>query len=200
MSKFTSPEVGIMIDIESLALGTRPVITQFAMLSFALDNPEEIVRKHVVDLPIQPQLDLPVPRKVSGSTLAWWLSQPHEARLNFMNAADGDFDELASLLRSIPREFAAMTVGLESGQYLIMAKGPQFDITAVETLLEEVGLETPWDYRSVFDLRTMMKLAELSQADIDRPGDWTAHNAYWDCRYQIACWAEANRRLQVKAA
>jgi hypothetical protein len=81
--KFTPPEVGVMIDIETLSLGTRPVITQFAMLSFAMDNPDEIVRRHVIDLPIQPQLDLPVPRKVSGSTLGWWLSQPHEARLNF---------------------------------------------------------------------------------------------------------------------
>jgi hypothetical protein len=115
-----------------------------------------------------------------------------------MNAADGDFDELASLLRSIPREFSAMTVGLNADQYALIARGPQFDIVAVETLLEEVGLAANWDYSSVFDLRTMMRLAELSTKDVSRPADWIAHNAYWDCRYQILCWAKANQRLLVR--
>jgi hypothetical protein len=196
--QYTAPEVIVMLDIESLSLGVRPVVTQLAMVSFATDNPDEIVRKHVIDLPIQPQLDLPVPRKVSGSTLAWWLGQPHEARLNFMNAADGDFDELAALLRSIPREFAAMTVGLAKDQYRLMSRGPQFDVVAVETLLQDVGLEPNWYYASVSDLRTVMDQAQITTSDVPRPDNWTEHSAYWDCRYQIACWAEATRRIQVR--
>lgn len=194
-SDYVIPKVGIMCDIESLALGVRPVITQIAFYSFSMDDPETIVRHVWNYLPIQPQLELLPPRVIQAKTIGWWLQQSDEARRKMLESMDGDFTDLQALLRHTVREFGFMVEGLKPGEYELIARGPQFDIAAFETLLQECGVEVPWGYATIRDLRTKMSDAMITTNDVAKPDGFISHQAGWDCIYQIKCWAEANRLL-----
>lgn len=174
----------IAVDIESLALGVRPVITQVAMLGYDLNEDEYLETRFVEYFPIDPQLAINPPRKIQGGTLGFWADQPPEAlsRIKFSTATD--FEDLAVLGRGLIRTFNQMT---DNGQknYEIQAKGPQFDIAAIETLLGELGLEVPWEYDRVTDLRTDLRRARLNPKNIPTPKGFIKHVAYWDARYQI---------------
>lgn len=195
MAKFLPAKLGVMADIESLALGTRPVVLQIAMKSYALDDPTNIVRKFHYYLPIDPQLQLIPPRAVQGSTIGWWMKQGDDARLKIAESAEGDFEDLAALLRAVKRGFEQMVHGLATHEYELWAKGPQFDIASIESLMTECGIPVPWDYAQVRDLRTLMAVAGIGTDDVKKPEGFIPHRADWDCTYQIDCYAASMHKL-----
>lgn len=193
---FVTPKVIIMTDIESLALGTRPVITQVAMISVSIDDPDSIVREIWNHFPVQPQLELMPSRDISASTIAWWLRRSDDARRKMAESIEGDYEDLAALVRHTAREFGFMIEGLKRGEYEVWARGPQFDIAALETLFKECGVDVPWDYESVRDLRTLMAMAAITKGDVTMEGDLIPHQARSDALFQIRCYVEANRLLR----
>lgn len=190
----TSPVI-LMFDIESLDVGPRSVVTQIGMYGFDLDD-EEILPDPVMSyLPIQPQLNLINPRSVSASTIIWWMGQSSNARAGFEQSSGDDFEELASLMRHLVRNFNRLT---NNGTlaYELWARGPQFDIVNIESLLIDVGLPVPWKYNRVRDLRTLMAQANLKTADVPEPKGYVQHHAGWDCRYQLDCYMAARKALR----
>mgnify|MGYP001074608171 CR=1 FL=1 len=184
----------LMVDIESLDLGPRSVVTQIAMYGASADT-EEVLEDNIVwsYLPIQPQLDLIHPRTISASTLWWWMQQEDDARMKFEKNIVDDFEALPVLMRHLTREFKRITDGRD---YEVWAKGPQFDVTNIESLYHDCGMKAPWDYNKVRDLRTLMAEAGLHTADIPRPNHFIAHEAGWDCRYQLLCYFESRKNLR----
>lgn len=181
---FEEPRLLLMVDIESLDLGPRPVITQIAMLGYDLEQDVHLPTRYVEFLPIQPQLDAIKPRTISASTLWWWFQQSDEARLRFeQNLGDDPFD-LQYLAKSFVDTFRKMTAGYDS--YVICARGPQFDLVAIESLLLELDLTVPWRYGWVEDLRTLMRKAKLHSSDVPQPEGFIHHVAYWDSLWQIS--------------
>lgn len=199
MAKYVEPVVGVMIDIETLATSSRSLVTQVALVPWRLEDPEDregramnILWDH---LPIQPQLSLIPPRDISASTLNFWINQSDEARAQLSESMGEDFSELPALLRHVVRGFNWMT---ENGTvpYEIWARGPQFDIANLESLMKECGIEVPWRYDSVRDLRTLMAAAGISTDDVAKPTGWIPHQAVWDCHYQIECHTAAKSALR----
>lgn len=178
------PDLLLMVDIESLALGVRPVITQVALLGYDLREDEMLDARHVEHYPIDPQLSLNPPRIISGSTLAWWMDQSDEARARFKLSTSTDFEDLVALARGFIQTFNKLTQNGKAN-YEICAKGPQFDLAAIETLLNELGLEAPWAYDRVVDLRTMLKRAGINPYNVANPRGFVKHVAFWDSRAQI---------------
>jgi hypothetical protein len=68
-----SSKLGIMLDLETLDLGPRSIITQVGIIAFPLDDPETEMRRISEYLPVQPQFELK--RTVSFSTVLWWMEQ-----------------------------------------------------------------------------------------------------------------------------
>ena len=190
------PEICIMYDIESLDTGPRSIVSQIAYQAFPTDDPETVLGKAVVYLPIQPQIELK--RTVSADTLVWWMQQSEEARQRFAMSTGDEFETLPALLRFVTRKFIEI-VGDKS--YEIWARGPQFDIVNIESLMADVAVKVPWRYDRVRDLRTLMAMAGLSTSagDVPRPADMPLHMADHDCRYQILCYAEAIRHLTARS-
>lgn len=186
--------VGIMWDIESLDLTPKAVATQIAFVAFDLDDPETHVREVEEYLPIQPQLILN--RTISASTLIWWMGQDDAARSRFKNSEGDDFDELTALVQSVNRKYLQVVEGADEVE--VWARGPQFDLVVLESLFGDLGQPVPWKYNQVMDLRTTMKLAGLSSADVPMPAGLVAHHALSDCKYQILCLVEAVRRIGSK--
>lgn len=190
----TPPDIIVAIDIESLALGPRPVITQIAMLGYDLQEDELLSPTHVHYYPIEPQQRIIPARVISASTLAWWMKQSDEARDRFELSTATDFEDLVALARNLVTVFNRLTDNGKAN-YEVMAKGPQFDIVAIETLLTELGLEIPWNYRRVRDLRTMLALAGLNERNIPDPAGMIPHVAYWDARKLIDSYLAAKKAL-----
>lgn len=183
------PDILLMADIESLALGARPVVTQVALLGYDLAEGEFLSHQHVQYYPIDPQLDINPPRRISGSTIAWWMKQADEARARFDLSVGTDFQDLVALCRGLIQTFNALTQDGKAN-YVICSKGPQFDIVALETLLQEVGLEIPWAYDRVDDLRSLLRRAAINPKWVPTPSGFIPHVAYWDAKWQVAQYLE----------
>lgn len=190
----TPPAMIVMLDIETLDLGPRPVITQVALLGYDLNEDELLDSSHVHYYPIEPQQKIIPARTISASTIAWWMKQSDEARERFELSTAVDFEDLVALARNLVTVFNSLTRN-GTTNYELVARGPQFDVVAVETLLTELGLEVPWDYRKVRDLRTMLAMAGLNEKNIAKPIGFIPHVAYWDSRYQIVQYLEAKKAL-----
>lgn len=193
--------IDIMVDIEALALyGPKPVITQLAFTAFDEsydpDEPGSALYSHEEYLPIQPQIDLNF--TVQASTLIWWLTSPkvsEAARLKFIESEGEDMDELVSLVRSWIVKLDRMIP--DNGTYQIWARGPQYDVVAIESLIRACGLTVPWKYDMVRDLRTVMSEAGLDREAIPFKTGLIPHHALSDCRHQMACLYEARRLLRA---
>ena len=188
----TDPDILLMVDIESLALGPRPVITQVALLGYDLNEDEMLEPRHTHYWPIEPQQKIIPPRRISASTLAWWMTQPDDAREKFELSTATDWEDLVALARNLIQVFNQLT---RNGtlNYEIVAKGPQFDLVALETLLDELGLETPWRHDRVGDLRTDLRRARLNPKNVPTPAGFIPHVAYWDARWQIDLYLACKR-------
>lgn len=188
------PRRVLMLDIESLALGTRPVITQVALIGYDLDEDELLDARHVQFYPVDPQQQIIPPRRIMASTIAWWMKQSDEARSRFEQSTSNDFAELPALARHLISVFNQLT---DNGRipYELVAKGPQFDVAAVATLLEDLGLESPWDFRAVRDLRTLVATAGINEKNVSKPAGFVPHVAYWDARWQLNVYLAARKRL-----
>lgn len=131
--------------------------------------------------------------RVTGDTLAWWMSQGDKARRVFTeNKKDKvslpqALDELATWMRG--RAIAPKVWG----------NGATFGVTILEHAYDKgcVGLVPPWHYTNVRDMRTAVDMAGLT------PGEWPKregvhHNALDDAVYQAkvisACWMKIRRQ------
>lgn len=188
----TQPDMIVMFDIESLDLGPRPVITQVAMLGYDLQEDELMENRHVQYYPIEPQQRLLPARTISASTIAWWMNQSDDAREKFRYSTETEFEDLAARLRNLLTVFNQLT-DYGKANYEVVAKGPQFDIVAIETLLVECGLTVPWAYDRVVDLRTMLKRAGINPKNVAKPAGCIPHVAFWDARWQISQYLAASR-------
>jgi hypothetical protein len=193
----SSADLLLMVDIESLALGPRPVITQIAMLAYELESDELLDDRFVQYLPIEPQQQIIPPRRISASTIAWWMKQSDEAREKFELNTGTDFEDLVAAIRGLIAAFNRLTHN-GTRNYEISAKGPKFDIVAIETLIEELGLEVPWDYWRVTDVRQDLRRALIKDKSVPKPKGFVPHVAYWDSRWQIEMFLAA-RRLRNRA-
>lgn len=190
----TPPDLLLMLDIESLSLGARPVVTQVAMLGYDLQEDELLDTRHVQYYPIEPQLQIIPPRRIMASTIAWWMKQSDDARSRFEFSTSDDFEDLRALARGLIATFNQLT---RNGtlNYELVAKHPQFDVVAIETLLEELGFVKPWAHDRVFDLATHLKSAGVNGKNVHKPAGFIPHVAFWDARWQIAQYLEAKKAI-----
>jgi hypothetical protein len=187
-------KIAIMGDIESLGLDARTVVSQLAFVAWDQDDPESLIREVEEYLPIQPQLT-PLKRTVRADTILWWMRQDDAARKRFDRNSGEDFDELSALVNSY---LSKMRQVIESASdYEVWFKGPQFDAVAIESLAVDLGLQVPWAYDKVRDLRTMMKEAGLGSQDLPMRAGLVAHHALSDCKHQVDQLLESRKRLRA---
>lgn len=192
---YVAPEVLVMADIESMDVGPRSIVSQIGMTFALASDPETTLKEVLVYLPIQPQIELK--RTLSASTLAWWLKQSAEARAEFEQNTGDDFEELPALLRHVNRQFLQVVDGRE---YELYARGPQFDIVNIESIMADVAVKPAWRYDKIRDLRTVMAMAGIRTGDVPRDTTrFPEHMAVADCNYQMLCLTEALRRLRARS-
>lgn len=194
----TPPKLHLHFDIESLDLGPRPIITQVAMLALDLDEDEILERQHYQYYPVQPQLRLVPPRTFSFDTLIWWMDQSEDARKRLRQSSSNEDEEIPALLRHLVTTFNNIT-NFGAIPYEIWARGPQFDLVAIESLMTEHGIAVPWKYDTIRDLRTLLALAGINPKNIAKPAGFVGHAAIWDVRYQIEQYRVGIRKLRARS-
>lgn len=193
------PSVLVSIDIESLALGPRPVITEIAMLGYDLAEDVTVEPRHCHHYPIEPQMRLIPAREIHVGTLIaradWTLTKGINFAEQLRLSSATEFEDLASLCRNLITVFNQIT---DSGKlsYEVVCARPQFDIVAIESLLKEVGLDTPWSYDSIIDVRTMLKRAGINHKNVPMPSGVIPHTAFGDARWQISQYLAAVRGVR----
>jgi hypothetical protein len=187
-----------MLDIETLGQGPNAVAWQTALYAVESDDPETLLPFHHHQyLPIPPQLNRLLPaRKIDFSTLLFWfreIGKNPELYEGFEQCDSTDVTDLVSLLRHFVNAFKRFTME-GSLDYELWTRG-NFDLPIMQTLLEQAGLEVPWDFRKTMDLRTLEQTSGVSYKSIPTHQGFIKHRADHDAIFQISHWAACMKAL-----
>lgn len=160
-----------MIDIETLGGKPDGAIASIGVALFNFAQPCATVRGWRID--IQTCLDIGL--KIDLPTCLWWMKQGDVARREIYT--EKGRKPIAEALSSLDRFIIKHVAGHE---YEVWSRGPDYDLTILETAYERAGLDVPWGFRNKRDLRSA--LAVRGNAD----GSPAKHTAMADCRAQIS--------------
>ncbi len=195
--KYTPPvpaDTLLMVDIETLSLLNRPVITEVCLMGYDLNDDEYLSASHHQFYDIDPQLAIIPPRSIQGKTLAYRMKESDTVRENFELCTGTDFEDLVSVVRGFIRTFEQLTDN-GTANYIFMSARPQFDVNAIGTLITELGLTVPWAYDSIVDLRSLQRGLGLHHKNTPLPIGAIPHTADGDVKWQIEQYLEVRRKL-----
>jgi exodeoxyribonuclease VIII len=161
----------LMIDLETLGTGTDAVIVSIGACYFDIHT-GETGDKFYEALNITNQLAFD--RKIDPSTLSWWMGQSEEARKVFTETSDMD-------IRSQLEMFCEWIRVSGSNSVHVWGNGSSFDISILEHALNQFGIEIPWKYSNVMDLRTFRRFVANNEKVTYISGH---HNALSDATNQ----------------
>jgi hypothetical protein len=170
----------MMIDIETLGNGSDAIVVSIGAVLFNR-NTGEIGPKFYKHLAYQDQVDKG--RKVTASTIAWWMSQDDDARKNAFTRVQIPTRQALIELQSFIQDNT-----LECKPW---GNGPSFDLTILENLFKDFNVEFPWHFRHVRCLRTFKELV-YDGKDLVRDG--VHHDALDDAVHQAKIVIEGIKR------
>ena len=142
----------LMIDLETLGTNTNTVVLSIGACFFDVDR-HLIGPKFYTTLSIQDQLAKK--REINSNTLKWWMKQSAGAR-NVFN--EQETDTTIALCSFI--EFIEQNASTNLSPW---GNGSVFDISILESLLNDYGLPVPWKFTNVMDLRTFRRFVAGNQ-------------------------------------
>lgn len=153
----------IMIDLETLGCGPRAVVLSIGAVVF--DVTAKTLGEQFYARMDTGRQSVGLGRTMDESTIAWWTRQSAEARKVFDEQGNpgGIHYFLEFVRRNKPK--------------YVWGNGSSFDITIIESLIQDYGFELPWKYNAAMDLRTFKRFMAPG-AKIENKG--TAHNALDD--------------------
>jgi hypothetical protein len=190
----------IMIDLETL--GTDPVeapIIQIGAVAFELedDGPSDAYPYFRVMVDAQSCLVPPFTRIISPDTVAWWADTDPELLVRLMRERGGH--PLAEALAELGLWIMQIDDGIEG----VWSNGATFDISMLEAAYKQAGLRTPWHFRTVRDVRTMVMIAGNDErcweggTITETEAKGIKHDALVDCLRQVRV-MQQTWKLRVK--
>ncbi len=173
----------VMIDLESLSLSQRSVLVAIGVVAFNLEDEDNYDSLDVGDRWFYetPEIDLQlgVGRKISDSTLRWWMEQPIIAQTStFSTGKNVSAPEVLQALEV----FVTKQSGGSSRDMYLWANHTFFDIGNLWSLYEDFELKCPFSHSKVMDFPMMDRLA--GYPDLHIPSG-VQHNALDDAKYQV---------------
>ena len=160
-------EPHIMIDMESLGIGTKPVLLSLGAVKF---NGDEILDEfHIA---IDPSTCQAYGLEITASTVLWWMKpELEDARSALLNM---DQMNLVQALTCF-QVWAGQPQGL-------WGNGSAEDNVWLKSAYEAVGLDCPFDFRINRCYRTVKNL--VPDRALMPPDELVAHDALCDARWQ----------------
>lgn len=174
----------ISIDIESLATTPDMKIVSIGAVVFTASAQIEDKFYAVLDLREQAL------RGQSETALKWWEEQPDEVREALTTTAREPVLFALGRLDEYVKRHEANLAG-------IWAKGPSFDLAALEHMYASYKLPPPWGYKLARCYRTVAAQMKntFPAAELPDYGPLVAHNALDDAKWQARSLAYMNQQL-----
>jgi exodeoxyribonuclease VIII len=162
-----------MLDIETLGVTPNSTIIQIGAVRFSLENPD--VKPEEFCINVSPKSCKEFGLITDAKTIDFWKNQPAEVIRSVMS-------------NPVNLEYALAQLNNFIGGYNkdneIWTNGTVFDISMLEWSYRVTGIECPWRYFQIRDVRTIMSVARFDWKNFPRIG--MQHNALSDCYTQIA--------------
>lgn len=199
--------LGLMIDFETLGVGANCALLHFGAILFNMPDTTfkepGVVPDYVIDVPhdnadvffhtfdLRSQV-FKDKRVIEPDSLTWWVKNPM-----FREMLHQSMDRSrAQTIQDFLQNFRTFYNAYSRPEYplTIYAKGTNFDVSILEALCRNNGMEPFWRYNSIVDVRTFCKAAGLKA--LVAPDDM-AHDALVDCLYQIESVRRAAYFIQI---
>lgn len=166
----------VMLDIETLSTRSNAVVLSIGAVKFNLTAPFELGEKFYVILDTSEQKAKG--RHVSDSTLEWWSKQSGYAQEVLST------DKRVPVAEALDKLFDFL--GLP-GDYNIWGNGSDFDNVIVGSLIEDWGMDVPWNHWNNRCFKTLK--GEFGFVADKAVFDGVKHNALDDAIHQ-AQWCQ----------
>ncbi len=177
----------IMIDLETLSTSTDCVVLSIGAVKFDIEK-GELGETFYTTLHIQDQINQG--RKISESTLRFWLDQDREVFKQALQIPMGDAYGASN------KEILSVFSNFIGSDSKVWGNSSGFDINIMESLFATYGLKEPWKYSAAMDLRTFKRF--LGDNDkIARPVG-QHHNALSDAVNQAQFVLDHTIHLRIK--
>jgi hypothetical protein len=179
----------VMIDIETMSTKTNATILTIGAIKF---RQSELLAVKQLDMEEMETFYIRVDinscaeneMDISEETREWWGKQNesayHEAILNQENRVH---------IRVALEKLCEFVEGCE----MFWAQGIGFDYIILESALRKFGLDIPWKFWNLRDLRTVLGVVGVSLKRVKRKYKMVEHNALNDCYVQLMALREALR-------
>lgn len=173
----------MMIDIETLDTKASSVVIQTACVIFDYNDKGQvsIIGEGNSFLNVGDQLK--IGRTISEDTVKFWLSNSdNQGVLGDILSQGSKFEkgQLKDMVQDTLTLFKDTPDVVE-----IWSQGPTFDIIILEDMCKQLGLQVPWKFYQVRDLRTVQKFVGDDAKSIKMKAENSNHNALDDCHSQI---------------
>lgn len=169
----------LMIDLETLGTGVDAPIISIGAAYFDIET-KQIGDTFYMVCDVADQMDTKV-RHADSSTIKWWMSQGNAAKQVFKDGHKPTKEVLETLRQWVMTH--AGSKAKSTKKCLPWGNGSSFDITLMETLFKDYGVDCPWLYYNVMDLRTFRRFVAKGAKVQKLEG--TNHNALDDAVNQI---------------
>lgn len=155
-----SNKIHIAVDLETIGVNTSAPLISLGVVLFTLGDDPKILDEQfyqVIDID-----DAIKHGEVEGGSLKWWITNPH---IDAKNALFGSTevmttkDTLLALNEFIHKH-------ADNRSPMIWGNGALFDVGILEDKYKKLGVEIPWHFSDISDLRTIEYLAK-SKEDYD---------------------------------
>lgn len=166
----------LMVDLETLSTAVDAAFMQVGISPFKLDG--DGPAGEGLSLNVDPQACIRAGLRVDWSTVHWWMNQSREARDTLPKPGEGLL--LSEALRRVSDYVRPFGSNVK-----VWSNGAAFDIPILENAFLRCGIEVPWKFYNVLDVRTVKML----HPRVPRVQPKVAHNALSDAEAQ-AVWVQ----------
>ena len=164
----------IMLDLETLATTPDAVILSIGACRFSLETNEVFYGSEDVSFYRAISIDSQPGRKISQSTIEWWMAQSR--------AAQGVFSEPKCSLQTALLDLSLWMCGPGTSSPTVWSNGADFDLPILTHAFDQVDIDRPWAPYAGRCYRTYKNLPGARGVKVMRLGEH--HNALHDAVYQ----------------
>lgn len=179
----------IMIDIETMGINKPCILTIGAIRFNRTKNVDKdktylsLPEKDIFYRRITLQSCLDVGLTVDTDTVKWWMSQDRKVLDEAM---------FSNVKVSLSTALTDLHNWVNRGDR-VWGNGSSFDITILDEAYFRCGMNSPWSFWNVRDLRTLYDVGGIKSKDVKKT---SAHHALHDCYYQIVGFQMALKKIK----
>lgn len=165
----------VMIDLETFGTGTNALILSIGAQAFKLET-QLMYPQRAIHLKIDVEDAQRCGQVIDASTVMWWMKQSDAARGHL---TIGYHHGLRDALNAFSDWLKAY------GPNLVWGNGATFDISILTDAYNLLGIEVPWKFRDVRDMRTIVDMATRLGIAVPYVKPVIEHDAQSDATAQV---------------